>query len=156
MDMSIGAAAFWFALAAVLIAGGWFKSRSEALKHETLRQLAGRTGNVDEAQLRALLAPPPAPPMVCPPPPRPGNAYRLLRINGVVVASLGLGGMLACWLLCGFGAGPEALIGVAISSVPVAFGVGLFLSSRFAEPPADPANLANPAISANPADRSAP
>jgi hypothetical protein len=153
MDMSIGAAAFWFALAAVLIAGGWFKSRSEALKHETLRQLAGRTGNVDEAQLRALLAPPPAPPMVCPPP-RPGNAYRLLRINGVVFASLGLGGMLAFWLLSRFGAGPpEALIGVAISCVPVAFGVGLFLSSRFAEPPADPAGAAN---RANPADRSAP
>jgi hypothetical protein len=154
MDMSIGAAAFWFALAAVLIAGGWFKSRSEALKHETLRQLARRTGNVDEAQLRALLAPPPAPPMVCPPPPRPGNAYRLLRINGVVFASLGLGGMLAFWLLSRFGAGPpEALIGVAISSVPVAFGVGLFLSSRFAEPPADPAGAAK---RANPADRSAP
>ena len=51
--------AFWIALAAVLIAGGWVKSRNEAEKHETLRRLIEKEGAVDEAQMRALLYPPP-------------------------------------------------------------------------------------------------
>ena len=35
----MGVVAFWIALAAVLIAGGWAKTRTEAQKHETLRKL---------------------------------------------------------------------------------------------------------------------
>ena len=50
----MGVVAFWIALAAVLIAGGWAKSRSEAQKHETLRKIIERNGTVDEAQLRQL------------------------------------------------------------------------------------------------------
>jgi hypothetical protein len=58
MEISVGAAAFWIALAAVLIAGGWFKSRSEAMKHETIRRIIERTGQVDEVTLKALCEPP--------------------------------------------------------------------------------------------------
>ena len=46
--------AFWIALAAVLIAGGWVKSRNEAEKHATLRTIIDKSGTVDEAQIRAL------------------------------------------------------------------------------------------------------
>ncbi len=54
----MGAAAFWIALAAVLITGGWWKSRSEAMKHETIRRIIERTGEVDEVKLKALFEPP--------------------------------------------------------------------------------------------------
>lgn len=136
MEVSLGAAAFWLALAAVIIAGGWFKTRSEALKHETLRRLAEKSGQVDEAQLRLLLAPPPAPPMVCAPPSLPGSGYRGLRIGGVLIASLGLGGILIFSLLRTI-VGPDAFVGVAISSGVVVLGIGFFVSSRFAERPSD-------------------
>lgn len=135
MEVSLGAAAFWLALAAVIIAGGWFKSRSEAMKHETLRQLAQRTGQVDEAQLRLLLTPPAPPAIRCQPPPRPGSNYRGLRVGGVVVMSLGLGGMLAFSLVRFIVGAPDALIGVALSSGVVVLGAGLFVSSRFDKPP---------------------
>lgn len=136
MEISLGAAAFWLALAAVLISGGWFKARSEALKHETLRRLVEKTGQVDEAQLRLLFTPPPPPPMACQPPPAPGEGYRALRIVGVIVASLGIGGGLMFWLLDTIEVLPDALIGVAISSGVVVLGIGFFVSSRFAERPA--------------------
>lgn len=54
----MGAAAFWIALGAVLIAGGWWKSRSEALKHETIRRIIEKTGEIDELKLKALFEPP--------------------------------------------------------------------------------------------------
>lgn len=136
METSFGAVAFWLALAAVLIASGWFKARSEALKHETLRRLAEKTGQVDEAQLRLLFTPPPPAPFVCAPPLVPGASYRGLRIVGVIVASLGLGGIVMFWLLRTIAEIPDALIGVAVSSGVVVLGLGLFASSRFAERPA--------------------
>ena len=59
--ISLGAAAFWFSLAAVLIAGGYWKKRSEARKHETLLRLVERTGQLHEQQIKLLLPPPPPP-----------------------------------------------------------------------------------------------
>ena len=58
MEISVGAAAFWIALAAVLVAGGWWKSRSEAQKHETIRRIIEKTGQVDESKLKELFEPP--------------------------------------------------------------------------------------------------
>lgn len=48
------AAAFWVAIAAVIIMVGWFKSKNDAEKHKTFRTIVEKTGVVDEAQLRLL------------------------------------------------------------------------------------------------------
>jgi hypothetical protein len=48
------AAAFWVAIAAVIIMAGWFKSKNDAEKHKTFRTIVEKTGVVDEAQLRLL------------------------------------------------------------------------------------------------------
>ena len=39
MEINVGVAAFWIALAAVIISDHWFKSRREAMKYETIRQI---------------------------------------------------------------------------------------------------------------------
>ncbi len=137
----MGAAAFWIALAAVLISGGWFKSRSEAQKHETLRRLVDKTGQVDEAQVKQLLSPPPSP--AWPPNhpwlrgPRPGDAYRAWRASGAVVmfAGAGLGAAFAFLAYLSPVREPDAVIGVAIGLGVAVFGAGLFFASRFATPP---------------------
>ena len=120
MEISLGAAAFWIALAAVLISGGWFKSRSEATKHETIRRIIEKTGEVDEVKLRALFEPPVNPAararqetirdilakteqvdealakeLLQPPPnawdSKPGDGYRAMQVGGTVLLITGLG-----------------------------------------------------------------
>jgi hypothetical protein len=54
MAISLGAAAFWIALAAVLISGSYFHFRRERLRQETLLKLVERTGQLDEQQVKAL------------------------------------------------------------------------------------------------------
>ena len=78
----MGAAAFWIGLAAFLIAAMYFRSRSEATKHETLRQIVEKTGQVDERQLKALFEPPPNAFTRVPPP---GGGYRAMRIFGLLL-----------------------------------------------------------------------
>jgi hypothetical protein len=89
--ISLGAAAFWISLAAVLIAGGYFSSRKEALKHETLLRLVERTGQLDEQQVKALF-PSPAP---LPPhwfaKPDPGKGRLGLQVFGTIVLALAIG-----------------------------------------------------------------
>src|SRR5690348_7536483 len=83
-------AAFWIGLAAVLIAGGWYKSRTEAQKHQTFRTIVEKTGTVDEAQLKLLF----------PAQGRyagqwvPGAGYRALRVGGAILMIVGAGGIL--------------------------------------------------------------
>ena len=72
--------AFWIAVAAVLIAGGWFKSRNDAEKHATLRTIIEKNGTVDDAQLRALFGPVAVQS-------RPGDFYAFLRVIGTIVMS---------------------------------------------------------------------
>jgi small-conductance mechanosensitive channel len=128
MEISVGAAAFWIALAAVLVAGGWWKSRSEAQKHETIRRIVEKTGQVDEVKLKELFEPP-VPGWVrerieiikeitktqplsdakirelLQPPPspwdgsKPGDGYRALRVSGAIIMFLGLGIAIACGIL---------------------------------------------------------
>src|SRR5262245_744426 len=92
--VNLGAAAFWIALAAVLIAGGWFKSRSEAQNHETLRKIIERTGTVDEAVIKELFCgSKPAvnwadPKIWNPPPSPPGHNFKALRVLGMIVLSI--------------------------------------------------------------------
>ena len=129
--------AFWIALAAVLIAGGLGEARSEAEKHETLRKLIEKGGAVDEAQIRAVLdAPKPAGRLPWKRPRAQGDSYRGLRAVGTIAMCTGIG-MLAfftpLWRLGGEG---DAVVGVGIGAVVFAFGVGLFLASRFMQRPA--------------------
>jgi hypothetical protein len=60
--IGVGAAAFWIALAAVLIAASFNKVRREQVKQDTLLRLIEKTGQLDEAQVKLLFpAPPPGP-----------------------------------------------------------------------------------------------
>lgn len=171
MEISVGAAAFWIALAAVLVAGGWWKSRSEAQKHETIRRIVEKTGQVDEVKLKELFEPPvpgwvrerieiikeiaKTQPMsdskireLLQPPPspwdgsKPGDGYRGLRVGGTIIVFLGLGIAVACGVLyLTLGLTPEdageAAAFLAIGSVLVVLGAGMFYASRFAAQPPD-------------------
>lgn len=134
----MGAAAFWIALGAVLIAGGWFRTRRLALKHETLRMIVEKTGTVDEAQLRELLnpTPPPMPPHWFAPPPRP-EGYRVLRVLGTITMFGGLGAALYSAILTLGGAPIEAANAFGFAALVASIGAGLFFASRFVTPPPD-------------------
>jgi hypothetical protein len=133
----MGVVAFWIAVAAVLIAGGWFKSRSEAQKQETLRKIIEKTGTVDEGLLRELFPRPPAfdPSAWGRMAPR-GVNYRALRVLGTIAMCVAVGLILFFTPLWQVGGKEDAMVGVAIGVVTFASGVGFFLASRFAEPPA--------------------
>jgi len=125
-------AAFWIALAAVLISGEWFRSRREAMKHETLRLMVEKTGRADEAQLRELF-----------PLPHwsrqrtPGVEYRTMRVLGTLALFAALG-LAVCFsiLYVGYpGWRLDASIGFGVASVVAFLGVGLLVASRFVEKP---------------------
>ena len=141
---AIGAAGFWLAVAAMIVAVVWSRSRREQMKHETLRKIVEKTGQVDEEQLKALLQPPTpdwshhAWGRV----PEPGGGYRALRILGVLTCFFAVGLSVFAGLMLAlaerFADFPEELdlwpvfpiaIGIAI------FGCGLFYCSRFLPKP---------------------
>jgi hypothetical protein len=133
----MGAAAFWISLAAFLIAGMYFRSRNEAAKHETLRQLVEKTGQVNEPQLKALFEPPPNAFTRIP---VPGGGYRAMRIFGLLLILIAAGSSILFVVIGWTGTQPwsRAAIGCASSIMPAFLGVGLFLGSRFLpRPPAD-------------------
>ncbi|HEX5048498.1 MAG TPA: hypothetical protein VFX89_15395 [Gammaproteobacteria bacterium] len=132
-------AAFWIGLAAVIIAGSWYRSRSEAQKHQTFRTIVEKTGNVDEEQLRLLITPPRSNPWE----PGRGDSYRFLRGAGAILMFLGGGGLLfGGVLLLGviFAPSPSGNDGpgifMALGFGALVLGAGIFYSSRFAEKPA--------------------
>ena len=133
----MGVAAFWIAVAAVLIAGSWFKYRREALKHETLLRIVERTGTVDEAQLRQLFGP--APPYAggAAPQLRVMSVHMGLQIFGTFAIALALG-LLAAFAIFGHWVAEDPVvvqIGVACAALLVVFGAGAFFASRFTKPP---------------------
>jgi hypothetical protein len=141
--ISLGAAAFWISLAAVLIASGWFKSRSEAQKHETLRRIIDKTGSVDQARLAELFgcAAPPSgwtnPELWKMPVSPPGQNRKNARITGAVVLSIAAA-MTVLFLILGEFAvttQKDTWIGLAIAAAIAVFGVGLFFTALLAEPP---------------------
>jgi len=131
----MGVVAFWIALAAVLIAGGWFKSRGEAQKQETLRKIIERTGTVDEALLRQLYPTP----LVFDPSAwarkARGSGYRALRVSGTIAMCVAIGLIVFFGPLWLRGIEEDAMVGVAIGVITFASGLGFFLASRFAERP---------------------
>ena len=137
--ISLGAAAFWIALAAVLIAGSWFKSRREALKHDTLLRLVEKTGRIDEEQLKILFPPPVAHPLPphhpwLRPPAPPGSQRAGMRIVGTVALSVGIG--LALFFAIVFRLGTvdmreNAIWGLGWAALFACIGVGLLAAGQF-------------------------
>jgi small-conductance mechanosensitive channel len=139
--ISLGAAAFWIALAAVLIAGGWHKVRREQIKQETLLRLIEKTGQLDEALVKAMFPPPP-PPSPWPPPwhhqPDPLAAQRGLRVGGVVLMGVAVGVAVLGLVLRSFGTGQQLSFGLAIlglAGVVAGLAAGLLIASKFAAGP---------------------
>jgi len=134
----MAAAAFWIALAAVLVANSWRSQRVESLRHETLRLLIQRDGKLDPAQLKDLLYPPhpPLPPGHPWAKRRPGEGYRVLRVFGTILmsAAFGVGALVAG---IGIAQGEQNTIAAGIGAAVFVFllGAGLFSASRFVAPP---------------------
>jgi hypothetical protein len=136
MDAGSG---FWIFIAAIVVAGIWKETREKAEKHETLRRIVEKTGTLDEAKLKELFSEPASKES------KPGSGYRAARVAGTIV--LFAGGAMATFILIAlalakvFGAtrlldditGLTAMLG--ISAGIAMLGVGIFLSSRFCEPP---------------------
>ena len=144
MDMvpviSLGAAAFWIALAAVLIAGGINKLRREKLRQETLLKLVEKTGQLDEQQVKALFPPPPPPPPHVWGPPEYPDGRRILKVFGTILVSLGAGLAVFAVVLLEIGSSElhgNAQLAFAWSPLIACVGVGLIVASRFVRPPID-------------------
>jgi hypothetical protein len=125
--MDWGVVAFWIAVAAVLIAGGWFKSRNDAQKYATLRAIIEKNGTADEAQVRALFGNPPAQP-------GPGDFCALLRVIGTIVIATAVGLLLFFTIYRQAVNVEDGTIGLASTLIVAAVGVGFFLSSRWVDP----------------------
>ena len=142
--ITLGAAAFWIALAAVLIANGINGVRRERLRQETLLRLVEKTGRLDEATIKTLFPPPPAtPPHAFGPPPRQVDGRRGLKIFGTIVLSIAAGIAALVTILWQFGPPSiqaDPLIPVvpyAIAALVACFGSGLFVAAGFVRPPPD-------------------
>ena len=135
--MTFGWAAFWIALAAVIISGRWLKARREAMKYDTIVRLAEKTGRIDEEQFKLLFPPPgPLPPHWFAPPP-PGNGRMVLRVFGTILMFTGGGLVLSIVLLQGYFTPSmrQAAVGGFVTAIVLAFlGAGLFIAGRFAPP----------------------
>jgi hypothetical protein len=138
VEISLGAFAFWIALASVLIASGWFRTRREQIKQETLLRLVERTGQLDEAQVKLLFPPPPA---MGPWQPAwhheadPQEGKKVLRGFGTVVMFIAAGLAVFATIFLNFGtvAQQQAAIPLFATASLVAFvGLGLLAASKFA------------------------
>ena len=141
MVIGLGAAAFWIALAAVLIAGGLFKTRREAQKQQTLLRLVERTGQLDEQQVK-LLFPPPPPPGPLPPhwfaPPDKDAGRQVARIFGTLCLAVAVGLTILFAILRTFGTAPQqvnAIPGFGAAALVACVGVGLFIAARYMAKP---------------------
>ena len=133
--VTFGWAAFWIALAAVIISGRWLKARREAMKYDTIVRLAEKTGRIDEEQFKLLFPPPgPLPPHWFAPPP-PGNGRMVLRIFATILMVTGAGLVVSIFLLQGYFTPVmrQASVGAFGTAIVLAFlGAGLFIAGRFA------------------------
>lgn len=141
MDLNLGALAFWIFVAAVVVAGIWKRRHSEALRHETVRLMIEKNMPIDEAQLAELLNPR-TPEWISSQtkPGKPGDAYRVLRIIGVIMIFIALGLLIAGavrGMILGFN--DSSMVGLATGiSLVAMIGIGLFVASRYV--PAPPSN----------------
>jgi hypothetical protein len=130
---------FWIFLAAIIVASIWASARQKAEKHETLRRIVEKTGTIDEAKLRALFTEEPSEEG------KPGAGYRTTRVMGTIILFIGAG--IATFALIAVGLGKVFAVtemfrdrggwiaAFAVSGGIAMLGLGIFLSSRFCEPP---------------------
>ena len=121
------AVAFWVAVAAVLIAGGWFKSRNDAQKYATLRTIIEKNGTADEAQLRALFGPPREQT-------GPADFHAFLRVIGTIVIFTAGGLLLFFTIYRQAVSQQDGTIGLAAALLVGAVGAGFFFASRWVDP----------------------
>jgi len=138
MVISIGAAAFWIALAAVLISGGYFNWRRERTRQETLLRLVEKSGQLDEQTVKAMFPPPPPLPPHVWGPPEHADGRRGLKVGGTIVFSLGIG--MAIFAATIFKLGTPGMLDEAAylsgwSALIACVGIGMFIASRFVRPP---------------------
>lgn len=133
-----GALGLWIFIASIIVASIWSSSRREAEKHETLRRIVEKTGVIDEAKLKELFSPAEDQKS------NPGGGYRALRITGTIIMFIGavpgiFGTMGLLSQIVGWPSpAPLSFVrgALLISACIVVLGLGVFFSSRFAEPPA--------------------
>src|SRR5262249_42935547 len=96
-------AAFWIALAAVLVAGSWRKKNAEQMRHETLRMIIQKEGTVNPDVMQELLHPKPpewnpqTAAMLGMKKWEPGESRRHMRVWGTILMIVGPG--LGCVLV---------------------------------------------------------
>jgi hypothetical protein len=140
MEIGLGAAAFWIALAAVLIAGNWFRTRREELKQQTLLRLVERTGQLDEQQVKLLFPPPPSGPLPPHwfPPPNPDAGRQMARIFGTLCLAVAVGLTIFFAIRAELGSSAQqedVASGFGAAALVACVGVGLFISTRFMAKP---------------------
>lgn len=122
--------AFWIFLGAVVLVPMWLDARKKADKHETLRRILEKTGTIDEAKWRELFKEEPSRE------PKPGSGYRALRIAGTIIMFIAAGVAMFFVMPTLFGSPIEWWFGgLGISAGIAMLGLGVFISSGFAEPP---------------------
>jgi hypothetical protein len=127
--VSLAWAAFWIAVAAVIISGRWLTARREALKYDTIVRLAEKTGRIDEEQFKLLFPPPHPLPKHWFAPPEPGQGRMVLRVFGTIAVAVALG-LFTVFVVPGLR--NPAIPGLGFAVVLAFFGAGLFVASRFA------------------------
>lgn len=144
----MAAAAFWIALAAVLIGSQWHKKMQEQMRHETVRLLIEKGGGLDHEQVRELLypKPPPAPPSPTPAQawyaawyPRGPRAYTQWRIAGVILVTAGPGVAASVGGIAYAAGEPDILFAaLGVGALVLLLGVACFFVSRFFAPTETP------------------
>ena len=129
--MTFGWAAFWIALAAVIISGRWLKARREAMKYDTVVRLAEKTGRIDEEQFKMLFPPPGPLPVHWFAPPPAGQGRMVLRVFGTILLSVALGLAVVFAFPATLGGGSQ-IPGLGFAVLLAFFAIGLFVASRFA------------------------
>ena len=131
-------AAFWIALAAVLIAGSWRKKAVEQMRHETVRLLIQQGRELTEEEVRNLINPPHPPLPEGHPWMRrqdPWRAYRLCRMSGTILMFVAVGVAAA---ISGIGvaqAAPQATVaGIGVGLLVFLLGAAFYFAARFLQP----------------------
>src|SRR5262245_12308597 len=122
-------AAFWFALAAVMIASGILKARAAQMRHEVIMKLVDKGVPLDEAPLRLLLDEKPSKgashPWTPPPPP---SGRQQLRVGGTLLL-FAAGGLAVFFLIAGNTGGiafGDSMAGVGVAAGIATFALGMF------------------------------
>lgn len=115
----LGAAGFWFFIAAVVVGGMWYSIRENDAKHETLRRMVESGTDIDEELMDRVL----------------GTNKRLdreLKLSGVIVMFVAPGLAMLGWFVSMIA--PGWLLPMFGVAALVAFcGVGLWMAGRFVE-----------------------